>query len=397
MTTRMAFTARSFLLRLACRSDDRFAFALLLRAGGPKYVAGTSYFDSTMTGQPLIWPLGVITYYTDQGDLSPILPNASANCSGRQCLQPVDRCSHCGLAATSGGQLAEDVNGTNVTVNSDGSISMPADIQPTATGTPVGVVYDYDGSVTDALMGSGAGGTSQCFFNAVFGGNDNYGALATYQHALIVINGQCAQQSSQLTDIEYRLVRVIGSVLGLGWSQVNPNVLTGSPAATSDDYAGFPVMHFTDSGRLRAHYDLLCQSLSAVRWMMPRPSRGCIRSLRRISRTFPASRFFLRHGARIHGSVWFTDLREIATQPMQGVNVVARWIDPTDRAALAQVCCDVRSPVSVHRKCWQSHHRLRRRVGRSLRRVGIANPDRRRLLRPCRTCNCPMAAARNIS
>jgi hypothetical protein len=27
---------------------------------------------------------------------------------------------------------------------------------------------------------------------------------------------QCALQSSQLTDVEYRLVRVLGSVLGLG-------------------------------------------------------------------------------------------------------------------------------------------------------------------------------------
>ena len=53
--------------------------ALLSRAGGPKCVAGTSYFNSTTTGQPLVWPQGVITYYTDQGDLSPILPNATAN------------------------------------------------------------------------------------------------------------------------------------------------------------------------------------------------------------------------------------------------------------------------------------------------------------------------------
>ena len=41
-------------------------------------------------------------------------------------------------------------------------------------------------------------------------------------------------------------MRVIGSVLGLGWSQVNPNVLTGSPPPTAADFAGFPVMHQTD-------------------------------------------------------------------------------------------------------------------------------------------------------
>src|SRR5205807_6181460 len=138
------------------------------------------------------------------------------------------------------------VSGTNVAVNSDGTISMPIDIQATATGTPIGIVYDSDGAVTSALLGAGAGNASQCFSNAVFGGNDNYGSLATYQHALIVINGQCAQQSSQISEIHYRLVRAIGHLLGVGWSQLNVNVQTGSPPATADDYAGFPVMHFLD-------------------------------------------------------------------------------------------------------------------------------------------------------
>ena len=76
-----------------------------------------------------------------------------------------------------------------------------------------------------------------------------------------MINGECAQQSSQLTDVEYRLVRVIGSVLGLGWSQLNLNVQTGSPDGYSDDYLGFPVMHFTDAAELRSHHALLCQPL----------------------------------------------------------------------------------------------------------------------------------------
>ena len=79
LTTRMASTGRSFLLRLALAAVIIFIFALLSRAGGPKSIAGTSYFDPTTTGQPLVWSQGLITYYTDQGDLSPILPNASAN------------------------------------------------------------------------------------------------------------------------------------------------------------------------------------------------------------------------------------------------------------------------------------------------------------------------------
>src|SRR5580693_8382828 len=202
-----ARAARLFLLRLAAAAAMVLLFAMLARAGGPKYIAGASYFDPSVIGQPLVWPQGAITYYTDQGNLSPILPNASANTFVANAFSIWTAVPTAALTIASGGQLAEDVNGTNVYLNSNGTISMPADIQPSATGTPVGVVYDSDGTVTDALIGSGAGGTSQCFFNAAYGGDDNFGTFATYQHALIVINGRCALQSSQLTDVEYRLVR----------------------------------------------------------------------------------------------------------------------------------------------------------------------------------------------
>ncbi len=327
MRNGMAFTPRLLLLRLALTAGLVFFPVVVSRAGGPKCVAGTSYFDATTTGQPLTWPQGVITYYTDQGDLSSILPNASANSFVGGAFGQWSSVPTAALAITSGGVLAEDVNGTNVMLNSDGSISMPADIQSTATGSPIGVVYDSDGSVTDALLGEGAGGASECFSNAAYGGTDNYGSFATYQHALIVINGQCAQLSSQLTDVEYRLVRVIGSVLGLGWSQVNPNVLTRNPPPTSDDYAGFPVMHPIDP--------LNCKPITVC---YPNPDQLAMDDAAALSRlypvttqnqsNFPGKQPFSATTARIYGSVWFTDAHGNRTQAMQGANVVARWIDP---------------------------------------------------------------------
>jgi len=327
MTNRMAFTARSFLLRLALPTALILVVAVISRAGGPKCIAGTSYFDPTTTGQPLLWPQGVITYYTDQGDLSPILPSASANSFVAGAFSQWSSVPTAALAITSGGQLAEDVNGSNVILNADGTISMPADIQPTATGTPIGVVYDYDGTVTDALIGAGAGNSSQCFSNAVYGGNDNYGTFASYQHALIVIDGQCVQQSSQLTDVEYRLVRVIGSVLGLGWSQVNPNVITRTPVPTSDDFAGFPVMHATDPLNCvpitvcySNPYQLAMDDDAAISRLYPVTAQNLS--------SFPGKQVFSAATARIYGSVWFTDRHGNATQAMQGVNVVARWINP---------------------------------------------------------------------
>ncbi|MFI5381842.1 MAG: hypothetical protein ACHRHE_21295, partial [Tepidisphaerales bacterium] len=327
MTNRMAFTARSFLFRLALAAGMVLCVVLLSRAGGPKCVAGASYFDATTMGQALVWPQGLVSYFTDQGDLSPILPNSSANSFVADAFSQWTSVPTAALAATGGGQLAEDVNGTNVTLNSDGTISMPVDIQPSATGTPIGIVYDYDGSVTNALVGAGAGDASQCFYNAAFGGNDNYGTFATYQHALIVINGQCALQSSQLTDVEYRLVRVIGSVLGLGWSQVNDNVLTGTPHPTSDDYAGFPVMHFTDPWNCvpitrcyASPYQLAMDDVASLSRLYPVTAQN--------QANFPGKQLFSATTARIHGSVWFTDRQGNRTQAMQGVNVVARWIDP---------------------------------------------------------------------
>ena len=325
MTTDLASTTWQFLLRLAVAGVAIFLFASLAHAGGPKLIAGTTYFDPTRTGQPLAWPLGAITYYTDQADLSPILPNTTANSLVADAFSQWTSVATAALVATSGGQLAEDVNGTNIIVNGDGTISMPADTQSTATGTPIGIVYDYDGSVTDALIGAGAGDASECFFNAAFGGNDNFGTLATYQHGLIVINGQCALQASQLTDVEYRLVRVIGEVLGLGWSQVNLNVITGLPYPTSDDYAGFPVMHFTDT--------INCVPITRC---YPNPYRISTDDAAAISRLYPVTPQNLTAGkqvfssttAHIYGSVWFRNRAGSPTQPMQGVNVVARWIDP---------------------------------------------------------------------
>lgn len=335
MKTSVAPSIRSFLLRLALAAAIIFLFALLSRAGGPKDVAGAAYFNSTMNGQPLTWPQGSITYYTDQGALSPILSNTGANGLVANAFSLWTSVSTAAVSATSGGELAEDVNGTNVYVNSDGSITMPADIEPSATGTPVGIVYDYDGSVTDALLGAGAGDPAQCFSNAVFGGDDNFSTLGAYQHALIVINGQCAVASSELTDIEYRLVRVIGGVLGMGWSQLNLNVITGSPPPTPDDDAGFPVMHYTDS-----------PDCVPITMCYANPLQIASDDAAELSRLYPVTaqnqsnfsgkQVFAATTAGIHGSVWFTSAEGSPTQAMQGVNVVARWIDPSTSTASGQ-------------------------------------------------------------
>jgi len=288
----------------------------LIRAGGPQYVAGSSYFTSSTMGLPVTWSQGQVNYYTDQGDLSPILPNASANSFVASAFSQWTSVSTAAITATNAGQLAEDVNGSNIEVDSNGTVAAPADITPSATQTPVGIVYDYDGSVTDALLGAGAGESSECFWNAVYGGVDNFGTSANFLHALVVINGQCALQSSQLTDVEYRLVRVLGNVLGLGWSQLNLNVITGNPPPTPNDFAGFPVMHYMDP--------VNCIPITLC---YPNPFQLAADDIAAVSRLYPVSTS--ASAARIYGSVYFVDHAGAEAQPMQGVNVVASWIDPS--------------------------------------------------------------------
>src|ERR1700674_4948616 len=127
------------------------------RAGGPAFVAGSGY-DPGVEGHPLIWANGSVQYFTDQGDLSPILPNAQADVFVAAAFSTWTSISSVAVTASQGGHLAEDVNGSNITADANGAITAPADITSAATGTPIGIVYDYDGTVTDALLGEGAGG-----------------------------------------------------------------------------------------------------------------------------------------------------------------------------------------------------------------------------------------------
>jgi hypothetical protein len=310
------FGVPTFFFRLAIALLIVFLFAAIARAGGPKSVAGSSFFNASTMGQPITWPLGQVNYYTDQGDLSPILPNSAANALVASSFAQWTAVSTAALTANAAGQLAEDVNGTNIVADSYGTITAPADITASATQTPVGIVYDFDGSVTDALLGAGAGDASQCFWNAVYGGTDNYSGGANFTHALVVINGQCALQSSQLTDVEYRLVRVLGTVLGLSWSQMNLNVITRNPPPTPDDYAGFPVMHYID--------EFSCIPITVC---YANPYQLAPDDVAALSRLYPAAPSTTT--VRIHGSVYFVDRMGNSAQPMEGVNVVARWIDPS--------------------------------------------------------------------
>jgi hypothetical protein len=283
--------------------------------GGPAFVAGSGY-NPGVEGQPLVWANASLEYFTDQGNLSPILTGAQADAFVASAIDVWTAAPGVALTATQAGHLAEDVNGNNIQATIGGVITAPTDITPSATTTPLGIVYDYDGTVTDAVLGQGAGSLADCFTNAVYGGPDNFAAAGNIAHAVVIINGVCATTNSQLPDVQYRLVRVLGRVLGLGWSQANVNVQTRNPVPTSTDYAGFPVMHFMDS--------ISCVPISIC---YPNPAVPKMDDVTALARLYPAPGGNPQPSGRIWGNVYFTDSSGIAKQQMQGVNVVARLLD----------------------------------------------------------------------
>ncbi len=286
-------------------------------SGGVLAVAGTIGFNPDVVGKPITWANGSLSYYTDLGDLSPILTQEAANAFVADAFSRWTSVPTSSFSAVRGGALSEDINGSNVVLNGE-SLAIPAEIQATATNRPLGVVYDQDGAVTDALLGSGAGAATFCNTNSVYGGVDAYTPDAHFAHALLVLNGNCVQSAADLPTFRYKLLRVIGRILGVGWSQVNDNVRTGTPAPSAAEVSGFPLMHprgptcSVVSDCLTDYDQLRMDDRAAIAALYPALANATI---------------------RIRGSVFFTNERGEPGQPMQGVNVVARWIDPVSGKA----------------------------------------------------------------
>src|SRR5579863_9113561 len=107
-------------MAMPCASNLRWSLIVTILAlvpcafaGGPRYVAGMSYFNAGTEGTPLAWAQGQISYYTDQGDLSPQLPGPSADAFVASAFNRWSSIPTAALALTHAGQLAEDVNATN--------------------------------------------------------------------------------------------------------------------------------------------------------------------------------------------------------------------------------------------------------------------------------------------
>ncbi len=287
-------------------------------AGGPKYVAGASFFNPAALGQPIHWADGQVQYYVDQGPLSASVSNQQATAMVDAAAALWSAVPTAGVTLTDMGSLNEDVNGSNIQVNSSGQISAPADVTPSATNYPLAVIYDADGSVINAIFGSGASDPTACQNNGVSMWLDNINPDATIAHGVIVLNGLCATNANMLEMMSFELERAFGRILGLDYSQVNPDALTGEENGGT---LGWPVMQPV-SGVCGASGGACIPDPTVLRY-------DDIAALNRIYpitvsnlASFPGKEITAANTISIQGTVSFS-----TGYGMQGVNVVVRPLD----------------------------------------------------------------------
>jgi hypothetical protein len=306
---RLSFRLVGFLFFLA----PAIAFA-----GGPKYIAGTAYFNAAVLGQPVHWAGGQVNYYVDQGSLSNTVTNAQATAMVDAAAALWSAVPTAGVTLSDAGPLNEDVNGADIQVNSSGQITAPSDIAPSATNYPIAVIYDADGSVINDLFGADTSQPDSCQNNAVYVWLDNINTDATAAHGIIILNGLCATNANMLEMMSFELERAFGRILGLDDSQVNPQALTGDETAAT---LGWPVMQPLSGA---------CGSTGGA--CIPNPAVLRYDDIAALSRlypitaanlaNFPGKGLTAANTISIRGTVNFR-----TGYGMQGVNVVARPLD----------------------------------------------------------------------
>lgn len=289
-------------------------------AGGPRWVAGSGYFQPSAIAKPILWKRGAVNYYTDQSDLSSTVNQFQANDMVAAAAAMWSGVPTAGVSIVAAGSLGEDVNASNIAVTNNAATA-PSDIISTATGVPVAIVYDFDGSVTDALVGTGASDPIDCLQDGVFLTVDGIGIDGSLNHALIVLNGRCATPA-HMQLMQYLITRAFGRVLGLDWSQANEGIFNGAIPSNADTLAGWPLMHAVER---------LCTSDSGS--CMPEALSLRPDDIATLNRLYPvtASNLAAFPGKALTGAATISiqgTLHFRSGQGMQGVNVVAQPLLP---------------------------------------------------------------------
>ena len=163
---------------------------------------------------------------------------------GGECVECPDRES----GAVAGRDAGRSMSAGRIRFWRPSGLIFPADVQSSNyAAMQIAVIYDSDGSVTDLLLGNGASDPTSCLQNGVTESVDSIVPAGYIEHAVLVLNGRCTGAApEQQMQLQYQLMRAFGRVLGLGWSQTNDNVFTGSPQPTYNQAMHWPVMHPID-------------------------------------------------------------------------------------------------------------------------------------------------------
>ncbi len=305
----------SFLLRVAVALP--FLVPVSLRAGGPKYVAGVSFFNPGVAGQPAHWVHGQVNYYVDQGPLNGSINNQQATAMVNAAAALWSAVPTAGVTLVPRGSLNEDVSSGNIVPGNE-AIAQPSDVSTSATNYPLAIVYDSDGAVADAVFGAYTSDPSNCQSNGVMSWVDNFNPDATIAHAVMLLNGRCATTPDLVSMMQFQLERAFGRVLGLDASQVNPGALqNGEP----DGMQGWPVMQPISGACGPAggicipdYTTLRYDDIAALNRMYPITPDNLA--------AFPGKVLTAANTVSIDGNLAFS-----TGTGMQGVNVVARPLD----------------------------------------------------------------------
>ncbi len=311
-----------FVRLLACTAAIVLA-PLTVFAGGPRYVAGTDFFDPGVVGQPVHWAGGQLNYYVDQGPLNASVTHDQATAMVDAAAALWSAVKTAGVTLTNKGTLNEDVSGANTVAAARGQFAQPADMTPSAINYPLAVVYDADGSTIDTLYGAGSSDPTSCQSNGVFVELDNINPDATVAHAVMLLNGRCATTPNLLEMMSFEIERAFGHILGLGASQVNRDALRVYMPGGTD---GWPVMQPLSGlcgpagGSCIPNPTLLrFDDIAALNRIYPITAANLSR--------FPGKAITAANTISIHGAVAFR-----TGTGMQGVNVVARPLDANGNA-----------------------------------------------------------------
>ncbi len=252
-------------------------FPVLGYPGGP--------FEVNNDGIPRVWDTrSPVSFHTDQGSLG-LLNNEEAVALVQAAFQVWEEVPSASVTFTPAGKLPIDVVGENVfevvDVVGDG-------ISP--------IVFDHDGTVTDALLGIGASRFVLGFTSIELGNGDEiFEALAILNGT--VIDGNLNSRNVPIESFFATIVHEFGHYINLDHSQVNLELaFDNDPSNDEGIPTMFPLALDNDS-KVSLHLD----DIATISTLYPQPT-------------------FLTSTGTISGEVLLGD----GVTPFQGANVIAR-------------------------------------------------------------------------